>query len=128
MANDDKKKAVFGTILHVQEIGKLRTFYKDVVKLGEPVVDSNFWIEFRVCSNGALILEHNGNVTKTKARIKTGGCWLLPVDDFDETVARFKEMEVWPVRPTVEVPGYRCATYADPEGNPFTIYTAHDAD
>jgi predicted enzyme related to lactoylglutathione lyase len=110
----------------VQEIGKMKAFYKDVLKLGEPVVDSNFWIEFRVCGNGVLILEQSGNVVKSK--VKHGQSWLMPVADFNATVAHYKEMEVWQVRPPVEVPGYRTATYADPEGNTFTIYAPRDSD
>ena len=111
----------YGAVVRVRDLVKLRAFYRDVVKLGAPVVDSNFWVEFRLPGGGVLALEHcpsaepggsgRGNVS-----------WLLLAASFDELVKQLKDAAVPLARPPLEVPGRRCATYADPEGNPFTVY------
>lgn len=126
MENQQKKAVTFGVLIPVQELGKMKVFYRDILKLGDPVVDSNFWIEFTLPGNGLLILEQTSNTPKSK--VKQGQSWLMAVDAFDDTVKRLDEQEVWRVRPPLEVPGYQCATYADPEGNLFTLYAGRQGD
>ena len=45
-----------GIIIKVKNIDIARDFYRDVLDLGNPIVDSNFWIEFKL-GNFVLALE-----------------------------------------------------------------------
>ncbi len=45
-----------GIIIKVKNIDVARDFYRDVLDLGNPIVDSNFWIEFKL-GNFVLALE-----------------------------------------------------------------------
>ncbi len=45
-----------GIIIKVKDMEESRDFYRNVLDLGNPVVDSNFWIEFKL-GNFSLVLE-----------------------------------------------------------------------
>ena len=111
----------YGAVVRVRDLVKLRAFYRDVVKLGAPVVDSNFWVEFRLPGGGLLALEHCPSA-EAGAAARGNVSWLLLATSFDEQVRLLKEAGVPLSRPPLEVPGRRSATFADPENNPFTVY------
>lgn len=120
MAQPKDNLPIHGVIVHALDLPRMKAFYRDTIQLGAPLADSNFWVQFELPGNGALILEKCNNVVPDQDRRETS--WLLPVTDFDEWVARLETCGVRSMHPGVRIPGVRCATFADPEGNPVTIY------
>lgn len=125
MASKQKRPAIHGTLIPVKELGDLRVFYSDVLQLGAPQVDSNFWVEYGLPGGGTVILVQDASAIPTKTR--PAASWLLLTEHFAEEQARLVEAKVRQLRPAMEVPGFICATFADPEGNPFTLL-AHRED
>jgi catechol-2,3-dioxygenase len=118
----------YGVVLRTRDMGKLKAFYRDVLMLGPPLIDSNFWVEFAIPGSGILALEplpgaeaadKGTTILTTTATVS----WLLIVEDFNESVKALAERGVKIIRPPREVPGRRTASFADPEGNVFTVYT-----
>lgn len=113
-------KHYYGALIQVNDLTKVKAFLRDMLKMGEPSVDSTFWVEFALPGNGIIALEKCENVVPSNRKREIS--WLLPVDDFDAWVKDLRDRSVVEVRPSQEIPGKRCHTFADPEGNPFTIY------
>ena len=44
-------------VLLVSDLAAERAFYRDVVGLGEPVMNSNVWVEFRLDGGASFCLE-----------------------------------------------------------------------
>jgi len=70
---------------------------------------------------GILVLEQCDTVVPNNTKREVA--WLYAVDDFEKMIERLRTWEIREVRPIVEIPGKRCITFADPEGNPFTLYS-----
>lgn len=47
----------FNILLRVKQLAKARVFYRDILGLGEPVMNSNFWIEFSISDEVSFCLE-----------------------------------------------------------------------
>ena len=108
-------------LIQVTDLARIRAFYSKSLNLGAPIVDSNFWVEFEIPGSGTLILEHT-KATHAGEGVRRGISWLMRTDDL---AAKIKDLEthgVRPLRPPFGVPGKECATFADPEGNLFTLY------
>ena len=41
---------IFGVVVRVRNLELCRAFYRDVLDLWTPLLDSNFWVEFRLGS------------------------------------------------------------------------------
>lgn len=108
-------------LIKVSDLPRIRAFYKKALNLGDPIVDSNFWVEFEIPQSGTLILEH----TKAQADdgVKRGVSWLMHTDDLNGRIKELEKHGVRALRPPFRVPGKECATFSDPEGNLFTLYT-----
>ena len=52
--------------------------------------------------------------------------WMLNVENFQAVADGLKADGVTIVRPAAQVPGKLCMTFADPEGNPFTLCGVSD--
>ena len=114
------KNNLFGVIIKVNDIDLCRNFYRDVLGLGDPVIDSNFGIEFRI-NDFFLILE------KTDARFleheSSATSWSCRVDNVNEVHYRSRlhgyrlNMEK---RLHEGETLYRCQ---DPEKNVFYIFS-----
>ena len=50
-------KARIHLVLQVADIAAARAFYRDVVGLGEPVMNSNVWVEFKLDGTAAEALQ-----------------------------------------------------------------------
>ena len=51
------ENSLFGVVIQVSNLDLCRAFYRDVLGLGAPVMDSSFWVEFRLDSQSSLFLE-----------------------------------------------------------------------
>ena len=110
----------YGVVIQVNDLTQVKAFYRDTLKLTGPTVDSTFWVEFALPGNGIVALEKCENIVPTARKREIS--WVLHVDDFEEKVKDLRDRNVPEVRPSLDIPGKRCQTFADPEGNPFTVY------
>ena len=119
-----KTKALYGCVLKVRNLSQLKIFYRNTLGLGEPVVDSNFWVEFSLPGNGILALEHSSTVPQQKDH-QFPSC-LIAVDDLKEKTEELEKNEVKVVHSDLEIPGREVATVLDPENNQITFYSIAD--
>ena len=112
--------SVHGVVIKVENLNICRAFYRDVLRLGPPVIDSNFWVEFKLNGNSFLLLEEVAKGEKLpvcRGRIS----WLCKVDDFDDVVSSLKHCGHEPTGKEEERGGIKVLSFFDPEGNPFYI-------
>ena len=48
---------LFGIVIRTSDMQKSRLFFRNVLMLGEPEMDSNFWLEFALPGGGYLFVE-----------------------------------------------------------------------
>lgn len=115
------KNSLFGVIIKVNNIDLCRNFYRNVLKLSSPVIDSSFCVEFQVSDNFFLMLE------KTDARFleheSSATSWSYKVADIKEVeyLARLHGYKLHMDKRSHEGEIlYRCQ---DPEKNIFYIFS-----
>ena len=110
-------------VLSVADIAAERTFYRDVVGLGEPVMNSNVWVEFKLDGGASFCLEQ---AAPNKPPLPPHGRteFLFFVDSLDEFEKRYRASGIQGA-PAEGVPcgqvGIHAVQYPDPEGNLFRI-------
>jgi len=117
MSTEDQKSMIYGVVIRTKNIDALRSFYRDVLDLGPPVVDSNYWVEFKVGDTTHLVLElideESENLTG-----KTGNIdWVFRVDNLDEEKQRLAKNKLEPISEEADRFGKRVLIYRDPDGN-----------
>ena len=116
------KKTAFGIVLKVKNLPACRAFYRDILELGEPVLDSSFRVEFRFGEIFSLILEKNPWET-TLPPPGERVAWLFGAGNA-ETVRRRMTDYGYPV-PAVDACDAKAdmpfCHFCDPEGNPFYV-------
>ena len=111
-----------GVIVKVENLELCRSFYRDVLDLGAPVIDSNFWVEFALNKNVSLILEKietGEHLSIRKGRVS----WIYYVDNIEKKIKHLKKHGVKPRAEIEERIGYQVVCFNDPEGNPFYLYS-----
>lgn len=109
----------FYLVLRVCDLQKCRTFYRDTLALGAPVLDSPFWVEFQMCDNGKLCLEsvhaESAGENPTKAPV-----WMM---DAEEELVEHLTAAGYrlPAQTTPVIAGYTVTAFRDPEGNVFYL-------
>ena len=114
------RNELLGVVIKVENLDVARAFYRNVLDLGAPVMDSNFWIEFKLGNSASLVLEQarpGEKLVSTKGRV----AWICETHDLDEVVDRLQEMGHDPVNGETDKIGFKVLQYRDPEGNPFYI-------
>ena len=122
--DNKSQNTLSAVIIKVQNLNICRAFYKDLLELGAPVMDSNFWVEFKLGDYASLILEQiitGEPVPEGRGRI----AWLCAVNDYNEIIEQLKENGYDPLGEEEEHWGMKTLTFLDPEGNPFTICDEH---
>lgn len=114
------KKKRFGIVIKVRNLTVCKAFYRDVLGLGDPVLDSNFRVEFQIEDFFCLTLEKSpcdAVLPQTSGRIS----WLFDGDA--ETIRdRLKAYGyAVPSLPGTEKKGEIYCWFSDPEGNPFYV-------
>lgn len=121
MANKtEQQNSLYGVIIKVENLNASRSFYRDVLDLGAPVMDSNFWVEFKINCSSSLILEEAAQGEKLPAgrgRIS----WACSVKNLETVVARLEKNGFKPVAEEETRLGMKILKYCDPEGNPFIL-------
>ena len=115
-------------VLSVADIAVERAFYRDVVGLGEPVMNSNVWVELRIgdCSFCLEQAAPNKAPLPPHSRIE----FLFFVDSLDGFEKRYRALDFPGASAEGEgIPcghmGIRALQYADPEGNLFRVTYKH---
>lgn len=118
------KRACF--VLSVSDLAAERAFYRDVVGLGEPVMNSNVWVEFKLDGACSFCLEQAApGKAPLPAQGRTG--FLFFVDSVDEFAKRYLASP--PPGAAEGIPcehtGFRSVQFSDPEGNLFRVTDKH---
>lgn len=111
---------LYGIALKVRNIELTRSFYRDVMELGSPMVDSNFWVEFRLGDGVPLILEkalEDEALPESCGRIS----WIFKTSNVEPVVERLKLFGYEPKCEAIERIGLKLYEFRDPEGNPFLV-------
>ena len=116
--NMDNKKT--GIVIKVKNLTSCKAFYRDILELGDPVLDSNFRVEFQRGSF-SLILEKtpwDDPLPPVSDRI----IWLYRTADAKKIWAKMVSYGFQiPNLSDVVANGERLCRFADPEGNPFYV-------
>ena len=110
-------------VLSVTDLAAERAFYRDVVGLGDPVMNSNVWVEFKLEGGSSFCLEQTA---LTKAPLPPHGRteFLFFVDSIEEFEKRYREFGSATASAEgvpCEQMGVRAIQYPDPEGNLFRV-------
>ena len=116
-----------GIVIKVKNLTRSKAFYRDILGLGEPVLDSNFRVEFRCGEGFSLFLEKNlweepelcssrsvswfygeGNARAIQQKMRTYG-----FADSDDLIVENKT-------------GRAFCRFTDPEGNAFYVPAPED--
>jgi predicted enzyme related to lactoylglutathione lyase len=114
-------KNIFGVIIKVENLEISRAFYRDILELGNPVMDSNFWVEFRLPGNFSLFLEKKEDdekIPESQGRLS----WVYRVKNVKEILERLKKYGYEAIAEKEMRLGCKIHLFCDPEGNPFHIY------
>ena len=106
-------------LIRVSDFDKCRTFYRDVVGLGSPVMDSGCWIEFRSAGTAVLLekCDWGEDVPPASGRIAL----MLTVDSLEEFSKRMVQAGYAECEDSADRFGYCVKCCRDPEGNLFYI-------
>jgi len=106
-------------LIRVSNLDTCRTFYRDVVGLGAPVMDSGFWVEFR--SAGTVICleksEWGEPIPPASGRVAL----LLTVDSIDAFSKRMTDAGYSEAANSSDRFGFLVKCCRDPEGNLFYV-------
>ena len=115
-------KARINLVLQVADIAAERTFYRDIVGLGDPVMNSNVWVEFKLDGGASFCLEQaapNKPLLPPHSRTE----FLFFIDSIEEFEKRYRSQKI--ANAPEGVPcgqmGIRAVQYLDPEGNLFRV-------
>ena len=116
------KKTSFGIVLKVKNLPACRAFYRDILQLGEPVLDSSFRVEFRFGEVFSLILEKNPWDTVLPLPGERVA-WLFAAADAEKIRQRMIHYGYPAPETTVAnaKAGMALCRFRDPEGNPFYV-------
>ena len=123
--SNKNKNSFYGVIIKVKNLDVCRSFYRDILGLGAPIIDSSFWIEFKVQEDVALVLEpviEGETIPEKDGRTS----WLYKVEDLDGMIHRLEEHGYEPVRGEQERLGYRVYVFNDPEGNHIYLFSGKE--
>ena len=109
-------------VLAVSDLAAERVFYRDVLGLGDPVLNSNVWVEFALGDGSSFCLEKAPAGRDTIPGNGHTGL-LFVVDSVDEFDKRYREhgFEGESVGIPCEQTGIHARQYPDPEGNLFRV-------
>ena len=111
---------LLGIIIKVHNLEVMRKFYRDILNLGDPVLDSNFWVEFKLPSNNSLFLEKLSDNSRPEI-VKGKISWVCESENPKQLIEKLKNYD-YDAEVTIETQaGYKLIKFFDPEGNPFFI-------
>jgi len=111
--------SVYGFVIKVRDLDKCRAFYRDILMLGNPAMDSNFRTEFELGGGARLILALARKEEELPA-VSRGAFWLMP-DDPQKILENLEANGRIPADDglTLFDPDVKC--FRDPEDNLFYV-------
>ena len=110
----------YGAVIRVRNIDRSRAFYCNVLRLGAPVISTNFWVEFEVVPGQmVLALQQNNNAAECPQAEKGDIQWCLWVKDIEEFRRHLRSHGVQASPISSMVVGKEFFTFRDLEGNPL---------
>ena len=119
------ENSLFGIVIQVSNLELCKAFYRDVLGLGAPVMDSTFWVEFKLDAHASLFLEKS-DVLDTAPGKHGHLSWFYRTDDpegLKETLASYGYITQ---KVSTDQAGFPVYRLHDPEGNPFFIASAEE--
>ena len=107
-------------ILKVNDLVLCRGFYKNILDLGDPVIDSNFMCEFHCAKDFSLILE-KAEWEFMPSEQESRASWILHTEDLAAFTERLAQYGYKPEQTEADKFGIRLIKYRDPEGNGFFV-------
>jgi predicted enzyme related to lactoylglutathione lyase len=109
----------FAFYLKVDNLDLCRSFYRDLLGLGSPVTDSNFWVEFEITGNVKLILEKSN--APYLEHSSSAAAFTIYTDEAEATAERLEAAGYKLCKTEDERSGGTFLRCLDPEGNPFFL-------
>ena len=110
-----------GVLIRVANLEQQRIFYRELLMLGNPVVDSAFWVEFSAPDGTRIILE------KSEAAYlehEVSATTLVLATPLQEKIRNELEIHNYPITADEKAhPGEVFYRGQDPEGNVFYLCT-----
>lgn len=114
-------RAGSGVLIRVKDLKTERYFYRDILKLGEPVVDSEFWVEFSAPDGSRIILEKS---EASYLEHLTSATTLVLATPYLQEVRQEMNSHKYPISEELKLhPGEAFYRGEDPEGNVFYLCT-----
>jgi len=111
---------LYGAVIRTRNLDAMRRFLSETVGLGNPVVNSNFWLEYEMADGGmVLVVERDETATSSTGACSCNLAWCLSVEDLDAFEKRMTDQGYGPEGATDAPSGARALLFRDPEGNPF---------
>lgn len=120
------KDKLFGVVVEVENIVAARSFYRDILQLGDPVMDSNFWVEFRLPDGFSIFLKRVYS-SKRQKKGRGGVSWIYRVGNIGEVISRLELYGYGEIYEKSEEMGESVYTFKDPEGNLFHLVPSPEA-
>ena len=115
----NRTEGVSGVLIRVGNLDHERLFYRKMLRLGEPVVDTGFWVEFLTPGGSRIILEKSEAPYLEHASSATT---LVLATPECEAIRRDLEQQGFAVTANEHVhPGEAFYRGQDPEGNVFYL-------
>ncbi len=113
------QKSLNGIIIKVRDVGLCSNFYKNMLELGNPIIDSNFWVEFK-CPNGMpLVLElaKEEDILHQNSNI----CWFHTIDNVQNFIKKLLNYGIYAEEVIEYKLNEKIYKFKDPEGNVFAV-------
>lgn len=115
------QKTGFGIVIKVKNLTVCKAFYRDILDLGNPVLDSSFQVEFQKGNSFSLLLEKQvWDQPPSSSRIS----WLFYEGDL-EMIRKKMHVYGYPDPDGILTADYDKGTvlcrFSDPEGNSFYV-------
>lgn len=119
------KKTCYGVILKVNNLALCKGFYKNILSLGDPAIDSNFMCEFHIENDFSLILEKAEWEFMPEAK-ESRSSWILHTEDMKVFLENMKKYGYEPESRASDKFGIMLLKCRDPEGNVFYITSKNE--
>jgi hypothetical protein len=114
-------KRFYGAVVKTRHLDAMRRFLTETVGLGEPAVNSNFWLEYDNVSDGMVLAvekDETASLPGEEGAQRNVG-WCLSVDDLGEFEQRMTDRGFGPEAETETPSGKKMLIFRDPDGNRF---------
>lgn len=113
------KSSAYSIIIKVNDLDLCRMFYRDILDLGEPFLDSSFAVRFALAENLDLTLEKNQGAFLEHASSATA--WMLECDDLPALTQRLADSGFSALTEAIFFGSSDYLKGRDPENNVFYV-------